>query len=228
MQGYRLRSVAAALAAAVVLSACGAATPEQGPPDVEQAFRQMEEGLQQTGRVMVEFRITAEGALTAQLGGALLLDGDSVASLEATGEFDGQPVALSMLAMNGRMRGGNGKESFDEAVPPRLREALVIGLTRMGLLHNLAVLAGGKGPDHADGGVESWVQVENLKWTEPVAEGRLRSTGFDIRVSGEVAGEAVLWSDADGVPVLREQTVRFPSGEMRVREEYTRVLLAGR
>jgi len=228
MQGYRLTRVAAVLATAVVLGGCGGATREQEPPDAEQAFRQIEERLQQAGLVAVDFRITAEGAVTADLAGALFLDGDSVASLEAAGEFAGQPVALSMRAAQGRMAGGNGKEMFDQEAPPQLREALVIGLTRMGLLHNLAMLAGGSPPDRAGGGVESWVQVENVEWTEPIAAGKLRGTGFDIRVSGEVVGEAVLWSDDDGVPVMREQTVRFPEGEMRVYEEYTRVLLAGR
>jgi hypothetical protein len=43
--------------------------------------------------------------------------------------------------------------------------------------------------------------------------------GFRIVVSDREAGEAELWLDPAGLPLRRLQIVRFPQGEMRVREE---------
>ena len=55
------------------------------------------------------------------------------------------------------------------ATPPALNEAIVIGLTRMGHLHNIAVLTGGLPPDHSDGGAADWVRVANFARSDSVA-----------------------------------------------------------
>jgi hypothetical protein len=45
---------------------------------------------------------------------------------------------------------------------------------------------------------------------------------FRILVAGNEAGEATLWwNRKTGLPVERHQIVRFPEGEMHVRETYT-------
>jgi len=62
---------------------------------------------------------------------------------------------------------------FDEPVPPEVREALVIGLTRMGILHNLARLVAGVPPDRASGGVRDWVEGREIAWADSVEVGEL-------------------------------------------------------
>jgi hypothetical protein len=60
------------------------------------------------------------------------------------------------------MEGGNAVRRFHADAPAGLTEALVLGFTRMGILHNLARLTRGAAPDHADGGVREWVEVRDV------------------------------------------------------------------
>jgi hypothetical protein len=202
-------------AAGPALSACG------GDPGRE--FAQLEQELLRRPELQVSFHITSQGAFAAELEGVLTLGAGSGTSLVAEGTFGDEPVTLSLSASEGQMSGGSQERTFQEPLPNGMREALVIGLTRMGLLHNLARLVAGSPPDRADGSVREWVQVRNVAW-EP-GRGDIpgsRGLRFDIWVGGRAAGEGTLWLDVDGEgpPVLREQIVRFPGGEMRVTERY--------
>ncbi len=84
----------------------------------------------------------------------------------------------------------------------------------MGVLHNVAMLVGGAVPDHADGGVTSWVRTQDHRSTP---DGGL---AFALLVDGQPSGEATLWLDADGFPLRREQVVPFGDTTMRVEERY--------
>jgi hypothetical protein len=48
---------------------------------------------------------------------------------------------------------------------------------------------------------------------------------FEISVAGVPSGSASLEIDSQGRPVVRRQTVRFSSGEMRVVERYSTVAI---
>lgn len=159
----------------------------------------------------MDFRITASDAVEALLEGTLTIDGDRI-TLATTGSFDGAPVVATMRVVDGRLLGGTHQRRFDEPVPRDLRAAILIGFTRMGLLHNLARLTAGRIPDRPDGAVRDWVAVEGVGWAEAFT--------FDIRVDGQAAGEAKLWLDDRGLPRERRQTVRFPGGAMHVHELY--------
>jgi hypothetical protein len=119
------------------------------------------------------------------------------------------------------MTGGTEQRSFEGDTPDHLRTALVLGLTRMGILHNLARLNGGRPPDHGDGNVREWVVPRDVTWLG-VNEGNdsPRGVRFAIEVAGARTAEASLWLDREGWPQRRTQTVRFPGGEMQVTEEY--------
>jgi hypothetical protein len=43
---------------------------------------------------------------------------------------------------------------------------------------------------------------------------------FDVLVDGKDVADADLWVDAKGLPLRREQTVRFDEGTMKVTERY--------
>jgi len=205
-------------------SACVAAT------DAETAFAEFEERLL-TSDFSLEFNIVASGPYPAQLAGTTTLSGADDASVKANGVFAGQSASIRLTAHDGRMKGGNGALEFDQATPEALREAMVIGLTRMGLLHNLAMMSSGAPPDHADGGVRDWVQAANLKLeTDALIEGRPAvAFSFAVVVSGEDSGSATLWVDAEtGLPLKREQVVSFGNGEMRVTETYPALTIIAR
>ena len=168
--------------------------------------------------IAFDFHVTAEGAVGADLKGRLDIGSGAGARLVASGTFDGQPVELALRSDENQLEMANGARVTRTATPAQLKEALVIGVTRMGILHNLARLTGGLAPDHAEGGVRDWVTVGAFA---PGANG----IGFDLTVAGEPAGSAMLEIDAGGRPAIRRQTVDFPTGQMHVVERYSAVAM---
>ena len=210
----------ALLALAALAAGCArpGAPPEPAATPAA-ALEAVEARLLEAPEVGIRYRARAEGPYRGEISGVLRLRGDEV-TLEAEGEFAGEPMRARLSADARGMSGGNGATGFDGPRPEGLREALVVGLVRMGILHNLARLSAGAAPDHADGGVREWVVATDPRWVAPEAEGASAGVGFGITVAGSPAGEAELWLDARGLPLGRRQVVRFPGGEMRVTEEY--------
>lgn len=214
-----LRTVAVVLIAG--LAAGSTSLRAQGREDPSRHFedrsRDAEARLVALDTISMDFEVTAEGAVAVSLEGSLRRAGDRDLELRATGSFAGQEVDLHLTVDGETMTWGNGAASSEGPVPAELWRALAVGLTRMGILHNLARLFGGAPPDHADGGVGEWVTVHDFRPARglslfPVA-------GFDITVAGEPSGSAELFF-LHGLPVGRLQTVNFPQGDMRVGESY--------
>jgi hypothetical protein len=192
-------------------------------PDVEMAFLDAETRLMRSPSTQIDFTVTAEGAISASIEGVLYLENRHRGRLQATGTFAGEPVDLRLISDGARMVGGAVGQTFDIDAPPRLRESFVIGLARMGILHNLARLSSGQPPDHADGTVKEWLGLSNFVSRQaPNAQASvLWPATFDLAVGGVQSAVATVWIDRSGLPKRREQTVQFEDGEMRVVEEYT-------
>jgi hypothetical protein len=174
----------------------------------------------------VRFTVVATGALEVKMQGLLMVSADRV-SLQSRGSFGDQVVELTMTADGERMRGGGPGPKFDLPEAPALREALLIGLVRMGVLHNLAVMLGGRPPDHADGGVRQWVVADDPRLAvargmeAPAEISSENVVSFDLTVADQPSGSASVWFDArSGLPVGRQQIVDFPDGRMQVSETY--------
>lgn len=192
------------------------------PADAGQVFANLEARLLAAQQVRVEMKISAEGAVEAAYQGTLVIDGKQL-HLDQTGHFMEQPSHLKVTAEKEAFQYGHAGKLQAATRPKYLEEALWIGLTRMGLLHNLAMLHSGSGPDHADGGVKDWVRAHNFQFLEEktVEDRRMMRIQFDLEVSKIPVGQATVWLDAKtGLPYLREQVVQFPEGEMVVREQF--------
>lgn len=203
-----------------------ACTTKAQPPtpaeDPAAAFSALEERLLE-GPLHLQFEITSQGVFQSRLTGALKIDKAGTIQLVARGRFGGTPVLLGFSAGEDTMRGGVNGKNFQLPRPDHMREAIVLGLTRMGLLHNLSRLFAVKPPDHAKGGVDEWVQLLNIQHRLPLAADQPPHDIylFDIAVDNQPAGSAQLHVDsATGLPYLRRQVIRFKEGEMRVTEEY--------
>ncbi len=101
---------------------------------------------------------------------------------------------------------------------PATGDAVTVGLMRMGLLHNAAMLVAGQIPDHADGTVRDWVQTKEHRFIEVDGE---QVVQFELVVAGGVPSTADLSFDAAGLPRVRHQTVDFAEGTMHVTERCT-------
>lgn len=224
MQTIRSLPFTLIAAGALVLGACGA--PEPGRPypgSAEEAFYAMENRLIAADPGILDYRVTSSGAFTADIGGEVRLDAEE-ARLTGAGSFGGQPVDLRWERSGDRLAGGNGPATFEIEEIADLEAAVVLGITRMGILHNLARLTSGAPPDHANGAVREWIQPVDVAWTleDPDGAGPIRyGFTFGLMVDGVRSAEVELWLDGRGLPVRRDQTVQFPGGEMIVVEEYS-------
>ncbi len=199
------------------------APPAETPESPESTFRRLEERMLSASAVRITGTITSEGAVESTLSGTLALSEGQEADLRFSGIFASQPVDLHLVSDGVTMRGGSAAGTFQLETPAHLREAILIGASRMGLLHNLAMLASGAPPDRADGTVREWVQASGFGRGSTRIIGGLEASQltFRIRVGGSPAGEVILWiAGESGLPVQREQTVHFETGEMHVTERY--------
>ncbi|MDH3647476.1 MAG: hypothetical protein OER80_11955 [Gammaproteobacteria bacterium] len=192
--------------------------------EAEAAYRDIENRMLSASVLRVNYEIEASGAVTANLAGDLVTQKPEMAAISANGVFNHNVVQPRLVSDGVRMRGGIEADSFEEGLPVDLRAGLLLGMTRMGILHNLAMLAHGAPPQGTDGNVRDWVQAKAFAWqtaTHPKTAA-LRGIGFELEVSGEPSGTVVLWYDpATGLPVEREQLVRFETGDMSVVERYS-------
>lgn len=187
---------------------------------------QLEARLLAARHVTIEATITSQGVVPARLTGRSELRDRNRATIAYAGEFAGKPADLALSADDGALRARSGARAREEPVGPESNRALLLGLTRMGLLHNLARLSSTLGPDHAQGGVEQWITLDSFRPITYAQAGELAglmSFGFDLVVAGTPSASARLWLDpATGLPRRRQQIVRFPQGDLTVIEDYTR------
>jgi hypothetical protein len=218
-----------AFGAALVL-ALAAAGPAAADEAGNAALAALEQRLLDAPRIQLGFDIRAVGAVQAALSGSASLGPGNDARIIADGSFDGAPAAITLDADGETMGGGNGDARFEDDAPPALREGMIIGLIRMGLLHNLAVLSSGAPPEKTDGTVRDWVTYGDVTIEPDEIVGGLttRRLRFAVIVGGQPAAIAELWVDAKtGLPVRRVQVVNFDGGEMRVLEQYPEFSIGG-
>jgi hypothetical protein len=192
-------------------------------------LRILEEELMNATFVM-RFDVEATGLVQARLIGELRTQ-EQTLRLAARGSFGGNPVELSLRADGHRLQASNGTAKLDVTQPVALRQAVMLGMIRMGILHNLALLVSVRAPEHAEGGIDDWVRVQDVVAGASVGadapssaarQPNLEAMSFAILVADQPAGEATLWwGVAQKLPVERHQIVRFPEGEMYVRETYS-------
>jgi hypothetical protein len=212
------------LACAAALLAAGAA--QAAGEDPAQLMAQLEARLLAARRVTIEAQVESQGPVNSRLRGRSELRERNRATLAWSGEFAGATVDLGLEADGRALELRRGAEKRRDPGPAQSNRAVLIGFTRMGLLHNLARLSGLQAPDHAAGGVEQWAVLDSFRPTT-FAQGAelagLMSFGFDVVVAGTPSATARLWLDpASGLPRRRQVTVHFAGGDMHVTETYTR------
>jgi len=181
----------------------------------------MERTLLIADHLAIYFEVISKGAVSSVLKGELRLATGNKLDLVAVGTFAGRDVDLKLRSDGTRLTGGNGVATLDVATPKDLNKAVTLGLTRMGLLHNLALLSRAAVPDHSNGGVTDWVTVDS----HSDADGN--GVTFDISVSGQKVASATMTLRGDALPRHRTQTVRFSEGVMTVSERYSSITIDG-
>jgi hypothetical protein len=200
--------------------------PDVEPAPVDPAARiAAAEQVLVEGAVRTRFRIDAGGSFEAHFVGVLVME-DPRIRIEATGVFGDKPVEVSFLADGTTMKGRGGAQAFELSQPPALREALGVGMMRMGLLHTLAMLVAGRPPDVPEGDVREWLVLTPQPGAPTVAVADPHHADlppdpitFRTAVAGDESITATVWLEED---VLRErqQETRFEDGTMTVIESF--------
>jgi hypothetical protein len=214
----QLLGLAALLAAPIALGA---------GEDPAQLMRDLEARLIGARHVLIESRIEARGAVTGSLTGRVELFDRNRAELLYTGSMSGQPGPIALSADGRLLELQSGQVRQSLRVGRESNRALLVGMMRMGLLHNLARVQALQGPDHAEGGVERWARLDSFRPTTYILGGELEGTmsfGFDFDTGEPVPSR--LWLDpASSLPRRREITLRVRDGEVKVVEDYTRIVI---
>lgn len=127
-------------------------------------------------------------------------------AIEYAGTFAGTPVRSTLRANADSMWTG----AKAQAVPADLTHAILYGIARMGVLHNIANLVQGAPPEHAAGGIEQWLVGEAIRCdgVEYVGGVRCWVLQMDLRIEGTRVADTRGWYDADTLmPVRREVNV---------------------
>lgn len=210
-----------ALTACILLLATGCAAVQHDPRVEGQAvFEELERRMLEPSPKHLDFEVEASGALSARLHGRLRRNDSGNLALDARGQFAERSMDLMLRANPDTMTGGAGARVFALPTPPALDEAVMLGFTRMGILHNLAMLASGRPPDHAEGGLREWLTVADVTLADD-PDPDVHVVTFDVVVDGQRSASATLWIDrATMRPLRRSQRVEFPGGAMDVVELY--------
>ncbi len=217
----------------LVLAGCGSpAKKTAGPaaPAAADPIAALEARLLAARSVEVRAHIRSSGAVTSEFQGTFYVQRSNATRIEFDGTLEGARARGFLVSDgSGQMQGESAGDVITAPTPPKLAEGLLVGLARMGLLHNVFRLAKNLFPDRTDGSARTWL-IATAGTPGPVAQvaGRAaRPVPVTMTVGGEKAAEATLWLDeATGVPLKREMVVHFaPGADMQLTETYDAFLI---
>lgn len=189
----------------------------RGTPAGTDRLRALEDKLERAQTLRIHGRLHSQGLVATDFVGVLALGSENRARLEFKGDMQGKP-AEARLVSDGRTMVIRGEKRVEKPTPVGLDASLVIGMTRLGLLHNVVRIAAGEVPDHADGTVREWVTVGDVSTTPSGGGERLAWT---ISMKGQRVGEANLWLDGKtGLPLRKLVLAHTPEGEFLAEESY--------
>ncbi|MFT7616774.1 MAG: hypothetical protein ACI97A_000403 [Planctomycetota bacterium] len=211
-----MQRVWCALILALTLGACKTTDETNSLPEGGNLVESLERKLLEARWIHFGFDIKATGALSAHVKGDLWLGQEGEVRLRFDGRFQGRPVDTEIVS-DGILLRHSDPSIPQRAAPLKLHQAFVIGLTRMGLLHNIAVSFSGRAPDHGLGDVKSWLTLSDVVGAP---ENHL---SFDLSVGGKPSASCQLeLSPLQGLlPMVRHQEVVFSeTDKMQVIERY--------
>jgi hypothetical protein len=221
----KFSGVWAALCAGVLCSAPAAARND----DPAQAYAALEARLLSASHVLIEARVQARGAVTADLRGRAEFNPRNRMALNFSGALAGATRELALQSDGVRTLLASAPRRSEEPVRPETNYALLLGFARMGLLHNLSRLANLEAPEGASGGAGRRLTVEEFRHGTYALSGPLEGAfafGFDLLLDGRIVGTERVWLDpASGLPRRREETLQSPQGEVSIVEDYDRVVI---
>jgi len=213
----------------VLLAGC-AAGPRAIPRGTSAADRlkASEDILAHAPKLNATFDVSSQGENAGTFKGTLALLEENKLKLTGEGSFKGEYAYVELDSRDGAITRTSTKgptaNTHRDLPAPALREALVLGLVRMGLMHNLVTLSRDESVEKRDGGFDAWVKAGEVRagGADNVDGVACTRVDFSVLVEGNNMGDTSLCiADQTGLPVLRTSTMHFPSGDMKLTEKFT-------
>jgi hypothetical protein len=196
------------------------------PPATRTALDALAERLLAARTLRIRARLASGGRIQSRFEGTLIAGSGRRMRVTLEGSFGGRDASALLVCDGVKMRGGSREQRFEFDAPPSLRERMLVGLVRMGLVHDALRLAMGQPPDHLDGRVAQWLEVVGASHGpgEPVRGIATERWTWAVVVDNKNAADQELWLDArSDLPVRRRVSVHFPEGDVDYGEEYDEV-----
>lgn len=212
----------------LLLAGC-AAGPRAIPSETTAAERlkTSEDILTHAKNLNGTFELSSQGENAGTFKGSLTLLEENKLKLTAEGSFKGEYAYVELDSRDGAINRtstrGAAANTHRDLPSPALREALAIGLMRMGLMHNVVTLSSDESVARREGGVDSWVKTGEPSpgGTDNVDGVACTRVDFSVLVEGHNMGNASLCiADATGLPIARTSTIHFPTGDMTLTEKF--------
>ena len=187
---------------------------ESEPATPQERFSKAEANVLKNG-LKTTYRATSTGSYKIDLSGAFELVPGEQLRWTSSGNFGGREVVIELRANADSVFYENQVFMIAQPRPKHLDEAIVKGLFRMGIMHNLAVLSSGKLPDHGGSrSIDAWLATDFSESTQPSD-----TLLFDVVVNGNSTAKARLVLDENERPLYRWQHVEMGGG-MTVEERF--------
>lgn len=206
-----------------------AAGPRAIPPGTTASARlkTAEEILTKADKLAGTFELTSQGENAGTFKGSLSLLDENRLKLTAEGTLKGEYAYVELDSRDGTINRAStrGPSAFThrDLPAPALRQALALGLLRMGLMHAVVTLANDQSVDRREGGVDAWVKAGEPSpgGTDTVDGVACTRVDFNVLVEGTNRGTASLCiADATGLPVARTSTLHFSTGDLTLTEKF--------
>jgi hypothetical protein len=121
----------------------------------------------------------------------------------------------SKVVYKGNVMGKDVDSTWEHPTTPELRDALLIGISRMGLMHNIVLFTRERPPANVEGHIREALTVHDF------AKAPNGAISYKLKAGNREMAEATIKINSKShYPMTRKMTVHLDSGDMKVSETY--------
>jgi hypothetical protein len=147
------------------------------------------------------------------------LQGKTVSHAEGSVKVDVEATLTvgsdTKISYKGNVMGRDVDKTWENPTTPDLRDAILLGITRMGLTHNLVLFTSDRPPANVEGHIRQALTPHDF------AKASGGGIAYKLRADNREMGEGVIkFNSKTHLPMSRKFTFHLDNGDMRVSESY--------
>jgi hypothetical protein len=173
-----------------------AATVCSGDCAAQKEFEQMEEAI---------LSAPVQGKTVSHAEGSVKVDVDATLTIGAD----------TKISFKGNVMGQDVDKTYENPTTPELRDAILLGLTRMSLMHNLVLFTRDRPPANVEGHIRQALTPHDF------AKAPGGGIAYKLRAGNREMGEGVIkFNSKSHLPMSRKFVFHLDNGDMKVSESY--------